>query len=252
MKYQAASLTRDKQLVSAPGIRLALVAALATLAVLVIFTGGTAGAETTRPGSGAHGGPPVPNLIVYATHTQTLSANGASLQIVACPPGALPVGGGTAVQDPRIHVTQAGFYASGPRRIVGYQASVRVGGLRRGGKTRFGVQVACLRAPALVIYVAHVQVLSANGTGRVRVRCPAGGLPVGGGTDAQDPRIEQVTQAGFYVGAAGRMVGYQASARVRGLRRGGRVRLAVQVACAPAPAPFPRATVTVARAIAAR
>jgi hypothetical protein len=67
------------------------------------------------------------------------------------------------------------------------------------------------------------------------VTCPGGALPAGGGTAIQDPRTEQVLQAGFYASAPGRITGYQAEVRVHGLRRGSKVEVAVQVACAPAP-----------------
>ena len=86
-----------------------------------------------------------------------------------------------------------------------------------------------------MIYGAHTQTLSANGTRRASVTCPAGALPIGGGTFLQDPRTEQVLQAGFRSGAPGSVVGYQASVRVHGLRRGSKVKTAVQVACAPVP-----------------
>jgi len=53
----------------------------------------------------------------------------------------------------------------------------------------------------------------------------------------QDPQTEQILQAGFRSGAPGSAVGYQASARIHGLRRGSKVKAAVQVACAPDPYP---------------
>jgi len=48
----------------------------------------------------------------------------------------------------------------------------------------------------LVIYAARSQALAANGTTSWVVACPAGSLPVGGGAIVQDPRLENVTQAG--------------------------------------------------------
>ena len=181
---------------------------------------------------------PVPALVIYGAHTQTLSANGHSLEHVPCPGGALPIGGGTAIQDPRTEqVLQAGFYARTPGHMVGYQADVRVHGLRRGSKVKVAVQVACVPAPATVIYAVRSQALSANGTRLPSATCPAGDLPVGGGTDIQDPPAEQVLQAGFSSCAPGSVRGYQATVRVHGLRRGSKVKATVQVACAPAPHP---------------
>jgi hypothetical protein len=119
--------------------------------------------------------------------------------------------------------------------MAGYQAGVRVHGLRRGSKVKVAVQVACVPAPATVIYAVRSQTLPANGTSLASAICPAGGLPVGGGTAVQDPRTEQVLQAGFRSGAPGSIVGYQASVRVHDLPHRGKVRVAVQVACAPAP-----------------
>jgi hypothetical protein len=179
---------------------------------------------------------PVPALVIYGAHTQTLSANGTSLEHIPCPGGALPIGGGSVLQDPRTEqVLQAGFYASAPGHMAGYQADVRVHGLRRGGKVKVAVQVACVPAPATVIYAVGSPTLSAHGTRLPSATCPAGELPVGGGTAVQDPRTEQVLQAGFRSPAPGSVVGYQASVRVHGLRRGSKVKAAVQVACAPAP-----------------
>jgi hypothetical protein len=220
-----------------PTTTLARIAALGTLAALIMLTAGTASAGTIRHGIRPPGRASVTSLIVYATHTQTLSANGTSLERVMCPGDSLPVGGGTVAQDPRVEqVTQAGFYASAPGRFAGYQASVRVRGVSRGGKVRFAVQVACVPAPATVIYSVHTQTISANGSSLANAACPAGGLPVGGGTVAEDPRIEQVTQAGFRGSAPGRVVGYQARLLVHGLPHGSKVRFTVQVACAPPPA----------------
>lgn len=81
-------------------------------------------------------------------------------------------------------------------------------------------------------YAAHTRALSANGTSSSGVTCPAGTLPVGGGTGVQNPLIEHVVQAGFVASAAtGEVAGYEASVRVSGLARGASVRFAVQVAC---------------------
>jgi hypothetical protein len=224
-----------------PGRTLTRAAALGTLTALVTLTAGTASAASAPAGTASHAprtaGRPAASGIVYAAHTRTLPANGTSRVSVTCPGGALPVGGGTAIQDPRTEqVLQAGFYASAPGRITGYQASVLIHGLRHGSKAEVAVQVACVPVPALVIYAAHAQTLPANGTSRVSVTCPGGALPVGGGSFVQDPRTEQVLQAGFYASAPGHMAGYQADVRVHGLRRGSKVKAAVQAACIPAPA----------------
>jgi len=226
----------------APRRTLTGAAALGTLTALVTLTAGTASAARAPAGTAGHAsrtaGRPAASGIVYAAQTQTLSANGTSRVSVTCPGGALPVGGGTAIQDPRTEqVLQAGFYASAPGHMAGYQADVRVHGLRRGSQVKAAVQVACIPAPATVTYAARSQTLSANGTRLPSATCPAGELPVGGGTAIQDPRTEQVLQAGFRSGAPGSVVGYQASVRVHGLRRGNKVKAAVQVACAPAPHP---------------
>jgi hypothetical protein len=225
----------------APRRTLTGAAALGTLTALVTFTAGTASAASAPAGPASHAtrtaGPPTASRIVYAAHTQTLSANGTSRVNVSCPGGALPIGGGTAIQDPRTgQVLQAGFYAGAPGRITGYQATVRVHGLRRGSQAEVQVQVACVPVPAFVIYGAHTQTLPANGTSREHIPCPDGALPIGGGIAIQDLRTEQILQAGFYASAPGHMTGYQADVRVHGLRRGSKVRVAVQVACIPAPA----------------
>jgi hypothetical protein len=226
---------------SAPRTTLTWAAVLGTLTVLVSFTAGTASAATALAWTASHAsrtsGRPSTSLIVYAAHTQTLSANGTSRTSVTCPGGALPAGGGTAIQDPRTErVLQAGFYAGTPGRITGYQASVLIHGLRGGSKVEVAVQVACVPVPAYVIYGAHIQALSANGTSRAGVTCPGGALPIGGGSFLQDPRTEQILQAGFYASTPGHMAGYQADVRVHGLRRGSKVKVAVQAACVPAPA----------------
>ena len=226
----------------APRTALTRAAVLGALTALAILTGGTASAATAPGGTASHAsgasGWPAASRIVYAAHTQTLSANGTSRASVTCPGGALPAGGGAAIQDPQTErVLEAGFYASAPGRITGYQASVLIHGLRRGSKVEVEVQVACVPAPATVIYALRSRTLSANGTRLPSATCPAGDLPVGGGIVVQDPRTEQVLQAGFRSGAPGSVVGYQASVRVYGLRRGSKVKVAVQVACAPAPHP---------------
>jgi hypothetical protein len=185
--------------------------------------------------------PPPSGIVSYAVHTQVLSANGTTRWSVPCPPGALPVGGGTAVQNPLIaHAAQAGFVASvATGRVDGYQASVQVSGLAKGASVRFAVQVACLPSAAVpVIYPVRTQVLSADGIGLFGADCPAGTLPTGGGTAVQNPLIEHVAQAGFAISAAtGRVDGYQASVQVSGLARGARARFGMQVACIPGATP---------------
>jgi hypothetical protein len=211
-----------------------IAAAFGTLSLLLPLAAGTAraGAITSRSLAGAL---PAGSPVVFATHTQLVSANGISAAGVACPAGALPVGGGATVQSPGIeHVAQAGFHTSAAAgKFDGYQAQVKVGGLRRGAKVRFAVQVAC--APSAGIFVAYVvrnQALSANGATWWGVPCPAGTLPAGGGTTVQNPGIEHVDQAGFHASTpAGKADGYEASVRVGGLRRGAKVRFTVEVAC---------------------
>ena len=77
-----------------------------TLSSLITLTAGPALAR------GAGHAPPSVTM-AYVTHHQNLSANGTSVSGVACPARTLPVGGGTAVADPRMEqVVQAGFAAS--------------------------------------------------------------------------------------------------------------------------------------------
>jgi hypothetical protein len=201
-----------------------------TLSSLIVLTAGPALAR----GAG-HARPSV--MMAYVTHDQNLSANGTSVSGVACPAGTAPVGGGTAVADPRMErVVQAGFAASAlTRRIDGYQATVVVRGLARGHTVGFAVQVACLPTTISVAYAVHTLLLGADGTSWWGAPCPAGTAPVGGGTAVADPRAEQVVQAGFHASAVTRrMDGYLAMVQVRGLARGHTVGFAVQVACVPA------------------
>ena len=87
----------------------------------------------------------------------------------------------------------------------------------------------------LMVYAARAQALSADGTTSWLATCPAGFLPVGGGAIVQDPRREDVTQAGFHTNPATRKFdGYQASVRVSGLPAGSAAGFIVQVACMPA------------------
>jgi ABC-type amino acid transport substrate-binding protein len=220
----------------------ALIAAVAgTVVLLPTLAIGTASAGTAIS-RGHVRTPQAGNGLAYAAHTQVLTANGTVSSEVACPAGTLPVGGGTGVQDPRIeHVGEAGFVASAATgKVDGYVASVRVSGLARGARVRFAVQVACVpSATTFVVYSVHTQVLLVNGTVSSEVACPAGTLPVGGGTGVQDLRIEHVGEAGFVASpATGKVDGYVASVRVSGLARGARVRFAVQVACVPSAASF--------------
>ena len=215
--------------------------ALSAAALAVTITPVTPAANAAVAGTTVARSPtrqPVSNFVIYAVHTQTQSADGTASGGVACPAGTLPVGGGTAVENPLVeHVAQAGFQASAPTgRIDGYQASVHVSHLPRGSRMWFTVQVACLPASAtFLIYAIHTQVLTANGTSSQAVACPAGTLPIGGGTAVQHARIEQVTQAGFHASSGpGNFDGYQASAHLSGLRRGRTARFTVQVSCAPA------------------
>jgi hypothetical protein len=231
------------------GILSIFTAVLAMLTALIAAAGATAFAGTTGDGNRAPGPRPLANVVTYAIHRQALSADGTSTWGVACPAGAVPVGGGTIAQDPLIEsVTQAGFHTStATGRFDGYQASVRVRGLRAGRAVLFTVQVACVRAAVSIIYAVRTQVFPVNGTSFWGVPCPAGAVAAGGGTVVQDPLVETVDQAGFHPGAAtGRFDGYQASVRVSGLPAGRAVLFAVQVACVRAatpPAYGPRAKI---------
>jgi hypothetical protein len=204
-------------------------ATMATLSSLITLTAGPAlarGAGQALPGV----------RLTYVRHDQSLSADGTSVSGVACPAGTVPVGGGTAVADPRRErVVQAGFAASAvTRRIDGYQATVQVRGLARGHRVGLAVQVACLPATVLVLYTVHTVLLGGDGTSWWGAPCPSGTAPVGGGTTVADPRAEQVAQAGFHASALTRkMDGYLAMVQVRGLARGHKVGFAVQVACLP-------------------
>jgi hypothetical protein len=218
-----------------------LMTAVAVLSSLIAPGPDMALAGTTRPISRVTGPPDITGLMIYAARTQALSANGTTSWVVACPAGFLPVGGGAIVQDPRVeNVTQAGFHTSAAtRKFDGYQASVHVNGLHARGKVGFAVQVACIRATIFVVYVTRGQIITADGTTSSGVACPAGTLPVGGGAIIQDPRVENVTQAGFHTSAANRKFdGYQASVHVNGLPAGGAVGFIVQVACVPAATPL--------------
>ena len=157
---------------------------------------------------------------------------------VACPAGTLPVGGGTAVSDPRMErVVQAGFAASAlTRRIGEYLATVQVRGLARGHTVRFAVQVACVPGTIYVFYAVHTVLLGADGTSWWGAPCPAGTTPVGGGTAVANPPMENVAEAGFHR-TAGRFDGYQTTVQVRGLPRRAQLPFAVQVACLTAAAP---------------
>jgi hypothetical protein len=191
------------------------------------------------------------NTVSYIAHTLLLSAHGTTGSAVFCPFGTLPVGGGTAVQNPQTeHVAQAGFVVSAATgKPDGYEASVQVSGLARGATVRFAVQVACVpSATTFVIYAVHTQVLSGHGTSSSGAACPVGTEPAGGGTAVEDPLAEHVTQAGFVVSAAtGKVDGYEASVQVSGLARGAGVQLVVQVACIKAATDArPRALLTLA------
>jgi hypothetical protein len=213
--------------------------ALGAVVPLLALTASAAGAATVSRGHEARGRP-VANALAYAAYTRVLSANGISWLGVDCPAGTLPVGGGTAVQNPLTeHVAQAGFAVSAATgKVDGYQASAQVSGLAKGTSVRFAVQVACIPAvDSFVSYVVHTQLLSADGTSSWSVPCPAGTLPTGGGTAVQNPLTEHVTQAGLVASAAtGKVDGYQATVQVSGLAKGTSVRFAVQVACVPAAA----------------
>jgi hypothetical protein len=225
------------------GMALALIpAVLGAVGLLLTLTVGTASAGTTVSGVHAATAPPVGNGLLYTANTRVLSANGTSTSGVTCPSGALPVGGGTAMQNPQTeHVAQAGFVVSAATgKPDGYEASVQVSGLARGTKVRFAVQVACVPSGTTAVsYAVHTLLLSANGTSGWGVSCPFGTLPVGGGTAVQNPQTEHVAQAGFMASAAaGKLDGYEASVQVNSLTHGTSVRFAVQVACVPSATTF--------------
>ena len=225
----------------APKTTIAVMTAVAVLSAQMAPGTGTAIAGTTGRADHFVGAPGITGVVIYGARTQVLSANGATSWIVACPAGFLPVGGGAIIQDPRLQtVTQAGFHTNpATRKFDGYQASVHVSGLRARGKVQFAVQVACIRARTFIAYVTHGQIITADGTTLWGAACPAGTLPVGGGAIVQDPRRENVTQAGFHTNPATRKFdGYQASVHVSGLQADGAVGFIVQVACMPAATPL--------------
>jgi hypothetical protein len=170
--------------------------------------------------------------VLYAVHTVLLGADGTSWWGAPCPSGTAPVGGGTAVADPRAEqVVQAGFHASTlTRRMDGYLATVQVRGLARGHTAGFAVQAACLPATISVFYAVHTALLGADGTSWWGAPCPAGTTPAGGGTAEVNPPIQNVAGAGFHR-TAGRFDGYQATVQARGLPRRAQQPFAVQVAC---------------------
>jgi len=49
-------------------------------------------------------------------------------------------------------MVSAGFRSPAPGSVVGYQASVRVHGLRRGNKVKAAIQIACAPAPHQPVY----------------------------------------------------------------------------------------------------
>jgi hypothetical protein len=229
------------RIMKAPKTTIAVITVVAVLSALIGVGTGTALAGTTEQGSPAVDATGISGLVIYAARTQTLSANGTTSWIVACPAGFLPVGGGAITQDPRLEtVTQAGFHTNAAtRKFDGYQASVHVSGLPAGGKVGFAVEAACIRAMTFLVYVVRGQIITADGTTVWGVACPAGTLPAGGGAVVQDPRLETVTQAGFHTNAATRKFdGYQASVHVSGLPADGAVGFIVQVACMPAATPL--------------
>jgi hypothetical protein len=220
---------------------IAVLIAVAVLSTQITLGTGTALAGPTGSASRLTGPAGITGLVIYAARTQVLSANGIRSWLATCPAGFLPVGGGAIIQDPRLeNVTQAGFHRSAATgKFDGYQASVQASGLPAGGKVGFAVQVACIRATTFLVYVINGQIIAADGTTVWGVACPAGTLPVGGGAITQDPRVQNVTQAGFHANAAtGKFDGYQASLHVGGLPAGDVVGFVVQVACIPAATPL--------------
>ena len=170
--------------------------------------------------------------VLYAVHTVLLGADGVSWWGALCPAGTAPVGGGTAVADPRAEqVAQAGFHASAlTHRMDGYLALVQVRGLARGHTAGFAVQAACLPATIVVFYTVHTVLLGADGTSWWGAPCPSGATPAGGGTVGVNPPTATVAGAGFHR-TAGRFDGYQATVQVHGLPRRTQLPFAVQVAC---------------------
>jgi hypothetical protein len=169
---------------------IAVMTAVVVLGTVIALGPGTAVARTTGPVSRITGAPGITGLVIYAARTQVLSANGTTSWGVSCPAGTLPVGGGAITQDPRLeNVTQAGFHTNAAtRKFDGYQASVHVSGLRKGGAVGFIVQVACMPAATPLVYRHRTQVFPARGhTGRGKA-CHAGICPAGARAGARGSR----------------------------------------------------------------
>jgi hypothetical protein len=83
-------------------------------------------------------------------------------------------------------VTQAGFHASAATgKFDGYQASLSLGSLPRGGKVRFAVQVACMAVQTPPVYGPRAPLSPAHRNTSWRVACPAGTIPAAGGAIVQ-------------------------------------------------------------------
>jgi hypothetical protein len=94
--------------------------------------------------------------------------------------------GGMRVEN----VTQAGFHAGAATgRFDGYQASVRLSAVPRGGKVRFAIQVACMAAQTPPVYGPRAPLSPARRNTSWTVACPAGTIPVAGGASVGDQLI---------------------------------------------------------------
>ena len=116
---------------------------------------------------------PAATPLIYGIRTRSLSAKG----------------GATSQQPVTESVPQSGFHASpASGRFDGYQASVRLSGPPNGRKVRFAVEVACIRGASPPVYGPGARSPRAGGT-LWAIACPAGTIPLGGGTTVQDPRV---------------------------------------------------------------
>jgi hypothetical protein len=178
---------------------IAVIPALAVLGTLIALGSVTALAGTTGPASHTAGAPGITGLVTYAARTQVLSANGTSSWIVACPAGFLPVGGGAIIQVPRLeNVTQAGFHVSAATgKFHGYQASVSLGTLPRGGKVRFAVRVACVAVQTPPVYGPRAPLSPAPPQHHMERSLPGRHHPGGWRRPRAEPAARRQTPSGF-------------------------------------------------------
>jgi hypothetical protein len=85
------------------------------------------------------------------------------------------------------NVTQAGFHTNpATGKFDGYQASLSLSTLPRGGKLVFAVQVVCLAARTPPVYGPSAPPLPIRRNSSWGVACPAGTIPAAGGAIVQD------------------------------------------------------------------